>query len=209
MESPMKQLTCYTIALARAGPATAFAQDSNVDVFFDRGMNSKEIRSSITGDQGVNYMLSVRRGQVMQILFSTTRGSCYFNVWEPGNPDSAIHIGSSDGNEFGASPTKAGTYRVQVYQMRATARRNETCRYSISFEVTGEGSSVRPTAASGPSEVAKGACLYKIGVDAAIEQASALRPGYWEIIMQAKSGNRKVACTVNDSGVIADWVEMR
>lgn len=205
----MKQITAFAITLALAVPATAFAQDSTVDVRFDRGMNSKEIRSSITGDQGVNYRLSVRHGQVMQILFSQIRGSCYFNVWEPGNPDSAIHIGSATGNEFGASPTKAGTYRVQVYQMRATARRNETCKYSISFEVTGEGSSGRPTAASGPSEVAKGACLYKIGVDAGIEQTSALRPGYWEIIMKANRGNRKVACTVSDGGEIADWVEMR
>ena len=57
MESPMKQITRYAIALALAVPATAFAQDSNVDVFFARGMNSKEIRSSITGDRGVNYML--------------------------------------------------------------------------------------------------------------------------------------------------------
>ncbi len=53
------------------------------------------------------------------MLFSTQKGSCYFNVYAPGNPDAAVHIGSSAGNEFGASPTKAGTYRIQVYQMRA------------------------------------------------------------------------------------------
>ena len=120
-----------------------------------------------------------------------------------------MHIGSSAGNEFGANPTKAGAYRVQVYQMRATARRDETCTYTISFEVTGQGTAGASAPAAAPSEVAKGACLYKIGVDADIVQTSALKPGYWEIIMKAKSGARKVACTVNDGGEVSDWVEMK
>ena len=73
----------------------------------------------------------------------------------------------------------------------------------------GDGRSSTPTAAAGPSEVAKGACLYKIGVDADIVQVSALKPGYSEIIMKAKSGHKKVACTVSDDGQISDWVEMK
>ncbi len=72
-----------------------------------------------------------------------------------------------------------------------------------------DGRSSTPTVAAGPSEVAKGACLYKIGVDAYTDQVSALKPGYWEIIMKAKSGHRKVACTVSDDGKISDWVEMK
>ena len=205
----MKRLPLLLITMAIALAPAAFAQDATVNVAFERGKHSKEIRSSIKGDTGVNYLLPVRQGQVMQVLFSTQKGSCYFNVFEPGNPDAAVHIGSSAGNEFGASPTKAGTYRIQVYQMRATARRNETCRYSISFEVTGEGRPGAAAAAAGPSEVAKGACLYKIGEDAHIVQTSALKPGYWELIMRAKHGSRKVACTVSDSGEVNDWVEMK
>jgi hypothetical protein len=73
----------------------------------------------------------------------------------------------------------------------------------------GDDRSSTSTGATGPSEVAKGACLYKIGVDADIDQVSALNPGYWEIIMKAKSGHRKVACTVSDEGEIKDWVEMK
>jgi len=178
-------------------------------VSFEPGKSSKEIKSSIKGDAGVDYLLSVKQGQVMQVLFLTRKGSCYFNVFDPGSPDMAVHIGSSAGNEFGASPTKSGTYRIQVYQMRATARRNETCDYTISFEVTGDGTAGAGAAAPAPSEVAKGACLFKIGVDADIVQTSALKPAYWEIIMKAKSGDRRVACTVNDSGEVSDWVEMK
>ena len=204
----MFRIPTLAIVLALTAAPAALAKDATVDVHFDKGKHAKEFTSSITGDAGANYMLQVQAGQVMQVLFSTSSGSCYMNVFEPGNTSEAVHIGSTSGNEFGASPTQAGAYKFQVYQMRATARRGETCKYSISFEVTGEGKAGAPAAAA-PSEVAKGACLYKIGVDAEIAQVSALKPGFWELILKAKSGHRKVACTVSDDGEIADWVEMK
>ncbi|MDP2804066.1 MAG: hypothetical protein Q8O26_19520 [Phreatobacter sp.] len=72
----------------------------------------------------------------MQVLFKPSNRSCYFNAFEPGRADAA-HMGSSPGNEFSRSLTLAGDYRVQIYLMRNAARRNEACRYRISFEVTG------------------------------------------------------------------------
>lgn len=46
-------------------------------------------------------------------------------------------MGSSDGNEYSTGSTKGGDYAIQVYLMRNAARRNESCKYSITFEVTG------------------------------------------------------------------------
>ncbi len=205
----MSRIAILTTALALAIAPTAFAKDATVNVQFAKGKSSKEISSSIKGDDGVNYTLQVGAGQVMQVLFSTSKGSCYFNVYEPG-ANEAVFNGSSAGNEYGANPTKAGAYKIQVYQMRATARRNETCAYSISFEVTGAATGAAPAAAdAGPTEAAKGACLFKIGADADIVQVSPLKPGYWEIIMKEKASSRKVACTVDAEGNIEDWVEMK
>jgi hypothetical protein len=72
----------------------------------------------------------------MQTLFSPSNRSCYFNVFEPGTQEAA-HIGSTSGNEFGKTLTNSGAYRAQVYLMRNAARRGETCRYSLSIELTG------------------------------------------------------------------------
>jgi hypothetical protein len=72
----------------------------------------------------------------MSILFSPSNASCYFNLLPPGS-DEAIHIGSSVGNEFGGTLGASGEYRAQVYLMRNAARRNETCNYSITFEISG------------------------------------------------------------------------
>ena len=91
---------------------------------------------SIKGDTSIAYMLNARAGQVMSVLFSPGNTSCYMNVSEPG-ADSAVHIGSSAGNEYAANLAASGDYRIQVYLMRNAARRNETCKFSITFEVTG------------------------------------------------------------------------
>ncbi len=40
-----------------------------------------------------------------------------------------------------------------------------------------------------------------------IKQVSPLKPGYWEVIILGKNG-RQVACTVDQNGVISDWVNM-
>jgi hypothetical protein len=205
----MKSLRLAAAVALTLAASPAFAADQTVEVKFDRGKNSKTIQSSITGDADTNYLLVVRDGQTTQVLFTPKKGSCYINVYEPGNADAAVHIGSSVGNEFGANPTLAGTYRVQVYQMRATARRNETCSYSISFEVSGAGTAGAAKAAAAPSETAKGACLFKVAEDATIVGSSALRPGYWELVLQKKKDGKRVACTVSDGGEIMEWTPMR
>ena len=103
---------------------------------FAKGKSSATIAGTIKGDNSIAYMLNARAGQVMSILFSPGNSSCYMNVSEPG-ADSAVHIGSTSGNEYGANLTASGDYKTQVYLMRNAARRNEICKFSITFEVTG------------------------------------------------------------------------
>ena len=94
--------------------------------------------------------------------------------------------------------------------MRASARRNETCSYTISFELTGEGKGaampVVAPALAGPSEVAKGACLYKIGVEADIVGSTAVKPGVWKIVMKTKAGGKTAVCTVTNDGKVTNRV---
>ncbi len=121
-----------------AGVSTthAWAQSSERQITFRPGATAADIRGSIRGDADITYRLRAAQGQVMQVLFAPSNRSCYFNAFEPGREEAA-HNGSIAGNEFGRSPTVAGEYRFQVYLMRNAARRNETCRFRLSFELTG------------------------------------------------------------------------
>jgi hypothetical protein len=124
-------------ALAVLSMASAAAADDKVvAVKFPPGATSTQLKGSIRGYDGVSYRFDAAAGQTMQLLFSPRSRSCYVNVFEPG-AEAAAHVGSISGNEFGQSPTRAGTYRADVYLMRNAARRNETCRYMLSIEITG------------------------------------------------------------------------
>jgi hypothetical protein len=124
------------VSVAAASITTAQAEQTLRDIRFKPGATATEIRGEIRGSANRNYGVQTAAGQVMQILFKSSNGACYFNAYEPGAAEAA-HIGSTSGNEFGRSPTKAGQHRLQVYMMRSAARRNETCRFTLSIELTG------------------------------------------------------------------------
>lgn len=117
-------------------PQSASAADRTETVKFKPGAYSTEKKSLIKGYDGVVYNIDARAGQIMQVLFRPSNRSCYMNVLPPGS-DTAIFNGSASGNEFSMNLTATGTYSVQVYLMRNAARRGESCKYKVSFEVTG------------------------------------------------------------------------
>jgi hypothetical protein len=83
-------------------------------------------------------------------------------------------------------------------------------RYPKCNEAAGQagGSEQSAGASSEPSKKAKKACAARFGGSSDIKSFTALKPGWWEIILKGEHG-RKVACTVNNDGTIDDWVEMK
>ena len=132
----MKTVLTIAIAAALLAPP-ALAQQRTTSVTFAPGATAANVKGSIRGDAGVDYTIQTAAGQTMQLLFAPRNPSCYFNVYAPGDKDSAVHIGSTSGNEFGVYPTAVGVYTARVYLMRNAARRNETCAYTLSVEITG------------------------------------------------------------------------
>ena len=116
----------------------AVGQTQEQKLVFPPGKTATTVKGVIRGQEDRRYTLAVGEGQVLQILFSASNGSCYFNAYSPESADSAVHIGSSRGNEFGASPARPGGWRFDVYLMRNAARRTELCRFTLSVELTGK-----------------------------------------------------------------------
>ena len=134
----MRQLGLATATvLALATASIAMAQQT-VPVTFARGQSSATLTGRITGDQDRNYTVDARAGQTLTVTLKATRGSVEMNVWAPGS-DSAISLGSADPYRFSTVLPSNGRYRVQVYQMRAFARRGATANYALTIGVTGRG----------------------------------------------------------------------
>lgn len=88
-------------------PSVAFAQ-STVDVRFPRGASATTINGSITGDQAINYRLSVTAGQRMSVQLDTDNSSNYFNIGAPGASE-ALFVGSMSGNSTSFVIPSSGT----------------------------------------------------------------------------------------------------
>lgn len=143
-------LTGFVLSLTAA---TAIAASKTEKVKFRPGASSATVKGSVTGYDTHSYVLGARAGQVMSVLFRANNNACYMNVIEPG-ASSAVHMGDVAGNEFTANLGKSGDYRVEAFLMRSEARRGKTCKFEITFEVSGQAGQAPASDESGDAKVA-------------------------------------------------------
>lgn len=128
--------TLLALLLSAASIVPAFADDRTETVKFAPGSSSVTLKSSLKGYDGINYKVGVRAGQVMTIGFKPSHGSCYYVVREPGK-DENLFDGTMDGYDYSGTLTADGDYTIMVFQMRNAARRNQTCKFSLSVAIGG------------------------------------------------------------------------
>lgn len=123
-------LACTAIQTNAADKVTTTA------VQFARGSNGATLQGNFSGYGGARYTLSARAGQMMQIRI-TGSSNANFNVFAPGDiPGSSTALGRGDIDQGWSGRLPAdGTYMVQVYQGRNSARRGTQVPYEITFEI--------------------------------------------------------------------------
>ena len=121
-------------------------------VHFEPGTTGTTIRDRITGRDSIEYMLGVRAGQVMHVVLEDRRRTLYFNVFAPGaapGRDAALYTSDSAGNRAEIRLATSGDHMIQVYQVRAAARRGERSEFTLRVSVTGgEGHAAAPAPAA-------------------------------------------------------------
>ena len=90
---------------------------------FATGGNSSRVTGKITGDDYVDYLVNVRKGQSMNVSMSTDNAANYFNIMEPNEEYVAVFNSSTAENQYEGVTEKSGDYRIRVYLMRSAARR--------------------------------------------------------------------------------------
>ena len=128
---------------AAAVTTTAVAQIVTTNVVFPRGAVATTLAGTIRGPVTRDYVVRANAGQTMRVRL-TGSSNVYFNVLPPGSNDSAIFIGSTEGNSFAGTLSVSGAYKIRVYQMRASARRGEVGNFRLSIAVDGRGAGMGP-----------------------------------------------------------------
>jgi hypothetical protein len=163
-----------------------------------------------------------------QIALSTVSAALLFSAAYPASAkivnEAAMvsHCAEAAATELGVMmndvltlPAERTSGKFHVYGQYPASGQNPTlfeCQYDGNRNFLGltvKGHHGHQTEAAGAApRAAQRACTDMMGGEVQIETVSPLRPGFFEIIMKATDRNRRVACTVTDTGSIEDWVEM-
>lgn len=134
-------LAIVIVSLAAAAPAVH--ADSTTTVRFRAGGDSASYSGRIRGDDTARYVIDAGRGQRMKVSLKADNGQAYFNVLPPGSRE-AIFNGSAAGNRYSGTLPASGRYVVEVYLMRAAARRNESASFTLDIAIPATGAATIP-----------------------------------------------------------------
>ena len=149
---------------------------------FPSGKSSAAVKGRVRGDESASYLVQVRAGQTLVVSLAAKLPQLYFNVLPAGSQE-ALFIGSTSGNLMERVMPADGDYRVQVYFMRAAARRGTAGNFELKVGVAGDG--LKPLAASQDALVAgthfhataKVPCRVPYAADVTTCDASVVRRG--------------------------------
>lgn len=131
--------TLLTLILLACGVCAMAADVERIvkQVQFPPGRTSTTLQGSVKGYQTIAYRVTAAAGQTLEINFSSSHRSSYFNLLPPGSSNVAMVMGEFNDNRFKGLLPDDGVYTIQVFLMRSAARRNEVGQFTLSVGVSG------------------------------------------------------------------------
>ena len=128
----MRKLAALLLIALLSAPAFAADKITTVPVKFAHGATGTTVSGSVQGYDTVAYMLAAKARQTISLKLSGTTNA-YFNLFAPDVQESLSL--ESDGQSFTGKLPATGNYRIQVYQPRAQARRNQVAKYTLRIDI--------------------------------------------------------------------------
>ena len=118
--------------------ATAVAAADQVRrerVEFPDGSGTAKVEGTVKGYESVEYQVTAGAGQQLTIALTSDNASTYYNLYAPGDipgESTAVHIAARDGLDYQGALEATGDYTIQLFLIRAAARRAEESAYTLS-----------------------------------------------------------------------------
>ncbi|WP_251978420.1 SH3 domain-containing protein [Salinicola avicenniae] len=88
------------------------------------------VREQLTGDETDRFQVTARGGQTLSVDLYADNASASFTIWSE-EADTALFAGMQKGNVADVPLPTDGDYRIEVFLVRAAARRGEMAHYSL------------------------------------------------------------------------------
>lgn len=122
------------LAFAPALPQVAATQERIETLRMRPGATQTTVRGIVFGRISASYRLEARAGQRMSLDLRSRNRFLYFNVVDPRGRAIAREQTQWDGRL-----SASGLYTIQIYLLRAEARRNATAPFALGVSVFGRG----------------------------------------------------------------------
>lgn len=157
MLSMLRVFLLFVLLAVPALSVNAADKVTTVPVHFTKGSHSASVKGSFRGYDTGHYTLAARAGQSMTVKISGS-SNANFNVFAPGDqPGQATALGRGYvGGDWTGSLPADGTYTVQMFQMRASARRGEKVAFTLQIAIDGAANKATDTPAARPNPHASG-----------------------------------------------------
>jgi hypothetical protein len=140
-------LLVMILALAPAAPHSATAQEQRIETLRMRpGATQTTVRGIVFGRISASYRLEARSGQRMSLDLNSRNTFLYFNLLDPRGRTIAREQTQWDGR----LPV-SGVYTIQIYLVRAEARRNRPAPFSLDVRIAGRGDGPGPAPGPDPA----------------------------------------------------------
>lgn len=127
------------LAFAPALPQVAAAQERVETLRMRPGATQTTVRGIVIGRISASYRLEARAGQRMSLDLNSRNTFLYFNVLDPRGRTIAREQAQWDGRL-----PASGVYTIQIYLVRAEARRNRPAPFSLDVRIAGRGEAPGP-----------------------------------------------------------------
>jgi hypothetical protein len=125
---------CFLAAAAALQPATAQLPPAaqTVTVAIPRGASGAHYEGRVLAREYFDYVIEAGRGQRLTVRYASRNGLSAISIYAPGDGVPLLD-GASGGNNFDQALTVAGPYRVRVYMLPGTERRDDASRFTLDF----------------------------------------------------------------------------
>ncbi|WP_312750304.1 g-type lysozyme inhibitor [Atlantibacter hermannii] len=131
-----KRIVISLLCCFLAAPALSADRVTTVPVQFAKGASSAQLKGTFAGYDSVQYTVNARQDQQMTVSIAGS-SNANFNVFGPGaTPGEVEALGTGYvGGDWTAKLPASGTYTIQVYQTRATARKGAKVPHTLTVSI--------------------------------------------------------------------------
>jgi hypothetical protein len=108
------------LLFAALAPLLSSAQIITEKVYFPAGESSTLIDGELKGGQTIDYVVSGKQSQKLEVTINSSSNAACFNILLPGPEEMSVFNSQLDGTKASMNLDKSGNYTIRVYQKKSS-----------------------------------------------------------------------------------------